>query len=121
MTERLSFEGIHGYQINGMRFVPGRSAMALVSASCDGHVCLSDIETGMHHSLVDLNPGGWVDGVTTERNWLMMQSVGAQHDAPETAWSGDNRGNVRPAALRAVRAVRAGEDGGSAQRAERVA
>lgn len=96
VSERLSFEGIHGYQINSLRFVPGRASMGLVSASCDGHVCLSDIETGMHHSLVNLNPHGWVDGVTTERNWLMMQAVGVQHDAPDVAWAGDNRGNVPP-------------------------
>eukprot|EP00892_Ulva_mutabilis_P011938 jgi/Ulvmu1/9116/UM005_0211.1 len=94
VSERLSFEGIHGYQINALRFVPGRTAMSLVSASCDGHACLSDVETGMHHSLVNLNPQGWVHGVTNEHNWQMMQAVGAQHDAPEVAWAGDNRGNV---------------------------
>ena len=30
-----------------------------------------DIETGSNDIIVDLNPGGWIPGVTTEKTWNM--------------------------------------------------
>lgn len=30
-----------------------------------------DIETGSNDVIVDLNPGGWIPGVTTEKTWNM--------------------------------------------------
>ena len=34
-----------------------------------------DIETGSHVELLNLNPEGWVDGVSNERNWGMMYGM----------------------------------------------
>ena len=34
-----------------------------------------DIETGSHMELLNLNPEGWVDGVSNERNWGMMYGM----------------------------------------------
>lgn len=86
---------MHEYQINAMRFLPGGDGMALLTASCDGLVCAADIETGVHHSLCNLNPGGWVTGVSNERNWKMMQSLAVHAASPTIAWAGDNQGLVR--------------------------
>ncbi len=30
-----------------------------------------DIETGIDETVIDLNPGGWIPGVTTEKSWNM--------------------------------------------------
>lgn len=56
VTEHTSFEGVHKYQINSLKFIPGRDSMSLLTACCLGHTCLTDIETGMHRKVVDLNP-----------------------------------------------------------------
>jgi WD40 repeat protein len=56
VSEHTSFEGIHQYQINSLKFVPGRDSMSLLTACCVGHACLTDIETGMHSKIADLNP-----------------------------------------------------------------
>jgi hypothetical protein len=69
--------------------------MTLVTASCDGHASLLDIESGSHYVLCNLNPDGWVDGVTNERNWDMVQSLAVHEAHPNLSWAGDNRGNVR--------------------------
>ena len=34
-----------------------------------------DIETGSHSELLNLNPEGWVEGVSNERNWGMMYGM----------------------------------------------
>jgi WD40 repeat protein len=181
VSEHTSFEGIHKYQINSLKFIPGRDSMSLLTACCLGHTCLTDIETGMHSKLVDLNPEvptllllatppalptiaifmqqlslyslcgfltpavclfctfpaefgwhyiacnnsvivkirncvmgvacfhnsahtfivqGWIEGVSTEKNWVMMCSVGVHASQGNTAWCGDNRGKVRCLDLR---------------------
>jgi len=38
-----------------------------------------DIETGIDSVLVDLNPGGWIHGVTTEKSWNMCAPRSAAH------------------------------------------
>ena len=88
------FENVHEYQINALRFLPGRDGMSLLTASCDGNACLVDIETGCHQGLHNLNPGGWIDGVSNEKNWNMMQSLAVHASHPNMAWCGDNQGKV---------------------------
>ena len=56
VTEHTSFQGVHKYQINSLKFMPARDSMSLLTACCLGHTCLTDIETGMHRKVVDLNP-----------------------------------------------------------------
>jgi WD40 repeat protein len=99
VSEQAVYENVHEYQINDIKFLPGRDGMSLVSASCDGHVSVLDIESGSHYSLCDLNPGGWVDGVSNERNWKMMQCLAVHEAQPHLSWAGDNRGNVRSACV----------------------
>jgi DNA damage-binding protein 2 len=100
VTERTTFQGIHQYQINMIKFIPGRDSMSLLSACCLGHTCLTDIETGMHYTVANLNPQGWIEGVSTEKNWTMMCSVGVQRNETNVAWCGDSRGKVRCLDLR---------------------
>ena len=95
VTERTVFENVHEYQVNSMRFLPGRDGMSLLTASCDGLICVLDIETGCHHALCNLNPGGWISGVSNERNWNMMQSLAVHPSQPDGGWAGDNQGRVR--------------------------
>jgi hypothetical protein len=38
-----------------------------------------DVETGIDSVLVDLNPGGWIHGVTTEKSWNMRAPRCAAH------------------------------------------
>lgn len=42
-----------------------------------------DIETGLNDIIVDLNPGGWIPGVTTEKTWNMCAAC----IADPTLWS----------------------------------
>lgn len=60
MEEHTSFEGIHDYQVNSLKFLPARDSMSLLTACCLGRTCLTDIETGMHSKLFDLNPKVWL-------------------------------------------------------------
>jgi hypothetical protein len=34
-----------------------------------------DIETGFDSTLLNLNPDGWVEGVTTEKSWRMLYGM----------------------------------------------
>lgn len=34
-----------------------------------------DIETGFDTTLLNLNPAGWIEGVTTERSWKMLYGM----------------------------------------------
>ena len=95
VTERTVFENIHKYQINALKFLPGHDGLTAATAGYDGHMCVLDIETGLHYSVLDLNPGGWVQGVSNEKNWNMMQSVGVFEGDVHGFWGGDNRGQVR--------------------------
>lgn len=35
------------------------------------------METGLDEVLLDLNPGGWIEGVTTEKDWCMLYALDA--------------------------------------------
>jgi WD40 repeat protein len=50
-----------------------------------GHVCIVQ---------------GWIEGVSNEKNWVMMCSVGVHSSQANTAWCGDNRGKIRCLDLR---------------------
>ncbi len=40
-------------------------------------VQIFDVETGLDSVLLDLNPGGWIQGVTKEKEWKMMYALDA--------------------------------------------
>lgn len=54
---------------NRLVVMPG-AGERVASASADGTCKLVDLETGCTDTLLDLNPGGWVPGVTTEKTWV---------------------------------------------------
>lgn len=43
---------------------------------------------------------GWVDGVSTVKSWTMMCSIGVHSSQANTAWCGDNKGQLRCLDLR---------------------
>jgi WD40 repeat protein len=43
---------------------------------------------------------GWIEGVSSEKTWSMMCSVGVHRSHSNTAWCGDNKGKVRCLDLR---------------------
>lgn len=40
-----------------------------------GYLQVFDIETGFDTTLLNLNPEGWIEGVTTERSWKMLYGM----------------------------------------------
>ncbi|CAH8390740.1 unnamed protein product [Eruca vesicaria subsp. sativa] len=70
MYEKSVYGNIHSVQVNNMRFSPTNDDM-VYSASSDGKICYTDLETGTSSTLLDLNPNGW-EGSTT---WNMMYGL----------------------------------------------
>jgi len=93
--ERTLFDGVHTYQVNAMKLVSGADGHQALTASADGTAKLLDVETGMHFELCNMNPEGWIQGVTTEKSWCMVQSVTAHASIPHIAYAGDSFGRVR--------------------------
>lgn len=93
--ERTLFDNVHKYQVNAMKFVHEEDGRRLLTASADGTAKLLDTETGMNVTLCDMNPGGWIQGVSTEKSWCMIQSITAHPDSPNVAFAGDSFGMVR--------------------------
>ncbi|KAL3157624.1 hypothetical protein ABBQ32_012072 [Trebouxia sp. C0010 RCD-2024] len=60
---------------NNLRFLPGSDGMQCCSASSDGTLKTFDIETGCDTELLNLNPEGWIAGVSNERNWGMLYGM----------------------------------------------
>ncbi|GLC35552.1 hypothetical protein PLESTM_000336600 [Pleodorina starrii] len=60
--ERTVYDTVHSCLTNSIRFLPWIDSMSAVTASSDGTAKLVDLETGDWRPLLDLNPGGWVQG-----------------------------------------------------------
>lgn len=60
---------------NNLRFLPGSDGMQCCSASSDGTLKSFDVESGCDTELLNLNPEGWVEGVSNERNWSMLYGM----------------------------------------------
>ncbi|GBG61546.1 hypothetical protein CBR_g22343 [Chara braunii] len=56
--ERTVYQSVHSCLLNTIRFSPD-SDVSVFTASSDGTVCYTDLETGSAETLVDLNPNGW--------------------------------------------------------------
>ena len=74
---------VHAANVNALAWVDrggGRGAL-LASSGSDGRVRLWDVEVQAtvdgEAGLLDLNPGGWVQGVTREADWLTVQGLAA--------------------------------------------
>ena len=59
-----------------------------------------DVETGFDRTLLDLNPDGWIPGVTNERNWVMLYGLGVCQERSLIA-AGDSHGFVHMVDARA--------------------
>lgn len=68
------------------------------------HVQSFDIESGCDTELLNLNPDGWVEGVSNERNWRMLYGM-------DVSWhrnlilAGDSHGIVHAVDPRANKAI----------------
>ncbi|KAK9811590.1 hypothetical protein WJX72_006636 [[Myrmecia] bisecta] len=60
---------------NNLRFLHSGDGMSCCSASSDGTLKVFDIETGFDSEVMNLNPEGWIDGVSNERNWGMFYGM----------------------------------------------
>ncbi|CAN8253233.1 unnamed protein product [Cochlearia groenlandica] len=68
--EKNVYENIHFVQVNNMRFSPTNDDM-VYSASSDGTVGYTDLETGCSSTLMNLNPDGWQG----EKSWKMLYGM----------------------------------------------
>ncbi|PNH06348.1 Protein DAMAGED DNA-BINDING 2 [Tetrabaena socialis] len=60
--ERTVYDTVHSCLANSVRFLPWMDDMTAVTTSSDGTAKLVDLETGSWRPMLDLNPGGWVEG-----------------------------------------------------------
>ncbi|XP_061347198.1 protein DAMAGED DNA-BINDING 2 [Gastrolobium bilobum] len=68
--ERVVYGNIHSCLLNNMRFSPTNDCM-VYSASSDGTISCTDLETGISSALMNLNPEGW-QGPNT---WKMLYGM----------------------------------------------
>ncbi|TKY56462.1 DAMAGED DNA-BINDING 2 [Spatholobus suberectus] len=68
--EKVVYGNIHSCILNNMRFNPTNDCM-VYSASSDGTVSCTDLETGISSSSINLNPAGW-QGPNT---WKMLYGM----------------------------------------------
>ncbi|KAL1193126.1 Protein DAMAGED DNA-BINDING 2 [Cardamine amara subsp. amara] len=68
--EKNVYGNIHSVQVNNMRFSPTNDDM-VYSASSDGTVCYTDLETGISSTLLNLNPDGWQG----RSSWKMLYGM----------------------------------------------
>ncbi|MEW5309312.1 MAG: hypothetical protein WDW38_001207 [Sanguina aurantia] len=66
--DRTVYDTVHQALLNTMRFMDSEM---LATASSDGTAKVIDIETGAPKTLINLNPGGWVEGAP----WVMMYGL----------------------------------------------
>lgn len=89
---------------NNLRFLPGSDGMQCCSASSDGTLKSFDIESGCDTELLNLNPDGWIEGESNERNWKMLYGM-------DVSWhrnlilAGDSHGLVHAVDPRANKAL----------------
>lgn len=58
VDEKTVYSNVHSCILNNMRFSTKNDG-TIYAASSDGTVSLTDLETGMSSSLMDINPNGW--------------------------------------------------------------
>eukprot|EP00803_Ostreobium_quekettii_P006654 evm.model.scf_1440.1 EVM.evm.TU.scf_1440.1 scf_1440:1249-2259(-) len=82
----------HRANTNAIRFIGDGDGMACLSTSADGLLKALDIETGQYRDLLNLNPHGWIQGVSNEKNWGMLYGLAIA--SQNLAIVGDSRGWV---------------------------
>lgn len=73
--EKTVYTNIHSCIVNNMKFNLTNDEK-IYSASSDGTICCTDIETGLPLSLMDVNPDGWQG----PRNWTMLYGMDINSD-----------------------------------------
>ena len=63
-----------------------------------------DVETGLDRELLNLNPDGWIPGVSNERNWVMLYGMDVSLGRNLIA-AGTSHGNVHFVDARVERPV----------------
>lgn len=52
-----------------------------------------DVETGFDNTLLNMNPGGWIPGVSNERTWVMLYGMDVNAER-QIIIAGDSKGKV---------------------------
>ncbi|XXG66429.1 hypothetical protein AAC387_Pa05g3910 [Persea americana] len=68
--EKTVYGSIHSCILNNMKFNPANDGTVYTSSS-DGTISCTDLETGLPHLLMDLNPDGWHG----PSNWRMLYGL----------------------------------------------
>lgn len=88
--ERTLHQDAHHALVNTIRFLPWLDSMACCTASSDGTVQTLDLDTGQTRTLLDLNPGGWHEGI---KDWNMAYGCGVSRGLG-LVLAGDSSGRV---------------------------
>lgn len=64
-------------------------------SQASGCVCVQvfDVETGFDRTLLNMNPGGWIPGVSNERTWVMLYGMDVDVER-QVIIAGDSKGKV---------------------------
>ncbi|KAK2969188.1 hypothetical protein RJ640_025901, partial [Escallonia rubra] len=73
--ERTVYGNVHGCILNNMRFNPTNDG-TVYTASSDGTISCTDLETGISLSLMNLNPNGWQG----PSSWRMLYGLDVNQD-----------------------------------------
>ncbi|KAL5228486.1 hypothetical protein ABZP36_016751 [Zizania latifolia] len=70
LHEKIIYDSVHSCILNSMKFDTTNDGL-LYTASSDGTICSTDLDTGIGSSLLNLNPNGW-SGPST---WRMIYGM----------------------------------------------
>lgn len=97
--EKTVYNTVHTCIVNSIRFHPTNFDM-IYTASSDGTVSCSDLETGLPNKVMDLNPDGW-NGPST---WRMIYGMDLNSNR-SLVLAGDNFGFLYQGDIRANKSV----------------
>ncbi|XP_047312155.1 protein DAMAGED DNA-BINDING 2 [Impatiens glandulifera] len=75
VDEKTVYESVHSCILNNMKFSPANDG-SVYSASSDGTIGCTDLETGISQSLMNLNPNGWQG----RNRWRMLYGLDVNRD-----------------------------------------
>ncbi|CAL8469557.1 g9098 [Coccomyxa elongata] len=91
--ERTVHGNMHRALTNNLRFLGPLHDMQCASASSDGLCKVFDVETGFDTVVLNMNPDGWIPGVTNERTWIMLYGLDVCTER-QLIIAGDSKGKV---------------------------
>ncbi|KAG8053491.1 hypothetical protein GUJ93_ZPchr0001g29359 [Zizania palustris] len=70
LHEKIIYDSVHSCNLNSMKFDTTNDGL-LYTASSDGTICSTDLDTGIGSSLLNLNPNGW----SRPSTWRMIYGM----------------------------------------------